>query len=229
MSRESPVKAYRERPRSETASQRHARETRAAWWAGLSVSALLHLLVLVLWRGAIPLAPAEPALPANPDRAGGGGAMRAIAARLPASIEVPPPPRPVAAIEAPDIEVDDLEVSVSGLDLIPAAGVALPGIGGGVGEGEGGEGSGEDDFRAPMPRSVLPRWDPPSSVRGLEVTVRIHVDERGEPTGEVYLDPPTPDRKFNREIRESVRRMAYRPALRNGTPVAAWAEITFIF
>jgi len=201
-----------------------------AWRTGFAASTLLHLLVFVLWRGAVPLSPHETAGPRNPDLASGGGALQAVNARLPTAIEIPPPPQPVVAIEAPVIQVEDLEASLPGPDLAPVAQVAtFPGIDGARGKGDGGDGSGAEDFRSPMPRSILPRWDPPTSVRGLEVTVRIHVDARGRPTGEVYLDPPTPDRKFNREIEDSVRRMAYRPALRNGAPVAAWAEITFIF
>jgi len=149
---------------------------------------------------------------------------------LSATREIPPPPKPVVAIETPQVEIRDIQASMPGPDLTPAVQVAsFPGIGGGTGDGDGGEGSGSEDFVAPIPRSVLPYWDPPRSVRGLEVTVRIHVDAFGKPTGEVQLDPPTPDRRFNREIEDRVRRMEYRPGSRNGSPVAGWAEITFIF
>jgi TonB family protein len=162
--------------------------------------------------------------------AAGGGALQATNAVLPATREIPPPPKPVVAIEIPRLEIRDMQASMPGPDLTPAVQIAsFPGIGGGAGEGDGGDGAGSEDFVSPMPRSILPHWDPPKSVRGLEVTVRIHVDAFGKPTGEVYLDPPTPDRRFNREIEERVRRMEYRPASRNGSPVAGWAEITFIF
>ena len=212
------------------ASERHAREDRVAWWSGMAVSLLFHILVFVLWRGAVPFTPeqVEGARPATP--VGGGGALQATNAVLPAVREIPPPPRPVMAIENPVVEIVEVQASIPGPDLTPAVQVAsLPGIGGGAGEGDGGEGTGSEDFVAPVPRSILPHWDPPSSVRGLEVTVRVHVDASGKPTGEVQLDPPTPDRRFNREIEDRVRRMEYRPASRNGQPVEGWAEITFIF
>ncbi|MDH3732108.1 MAG: TonB family protein [Gemmatimonadota bacterium] len=211
-------------------SVRHAREARAAWWAGLAASLVVHVLIFVLWRGQIPfpIEQVEGARAATP--VGGGGALQAMHASLPAVREIPPPARPVLAIETPDVEIRDVEVSLPGPDLAPAGPIGnLPGIGGGSGEGDGGDGSGEEDYVSPMPRSILPHWDPPNSVRGMEVTVRIHVDASGRPTGEVVLDPPTPDRGFNREIEERVRRMEYRPASRNGQPVDGWAEITFIF
>ena len=196
----------------------------------MAASLLLHILLFALWRGVVPFTPEqlEGARPAAP--VGGGGALRAMNAVLPAVRDIPPPPRPVVSVETPVVEIIDVEASMPGPDLTPAVQVAsFPGIGGGRGEGDGGEGSGSEDFVAPVPRSVLPHWDPPSSVRGLEVTVRVHVDASGKPTGEVQLDPPTPDRRFNRELEDRVRRMEYRPATRNGQPVEGWAEITFIF
>jgi TonB family protein len=214
----------------QSASERHAREDRAAWWAGMVVSLIFHVLIFVLWRGDLPLLPEQTEGARPRSLAAGGGALQAVTAVLPAVREIPPPPKPVMAIETPEIEVRDVQASLPGLDLTPAAHVAsFPGVGGGTGEGDGGDGDGSEDFVSPMPRSILPHWDPPNSVRGMEVTVRIHVDAEGKPTGEVQLEPPTPDRGFNREIEERVRRMEYRPASRNGLPVAGWAEITFIF
>lgn len=219
-------------PAGESVSARHAREARAAWWGGLTASLLLHVLLLLLWRGGAPL-------PSDGARAGrqaspesGGGGMRAVNARLPEAREVPPPPEPVLAIDVPEVQITTVAASISGPELRPIPAGPLPGLGGagnGEGEGDGGTGDGGDDYVSPMPRSVLPHWDPPGSVRGMEVTVRVRVDERGRPTGEVVLDPPTPHRGFNREIEERVRRMEYRPAMRGGRPVPGWAEITFIF
>jgi len=213
-----------------SASERHAREDRTAWWVGMAVSLLFHVVVLLLWRGELPFSPEQPEGRRPSLAVGGGGALQATNAVLPAMRDIPPPPKPVVAIETPQVEVRVVQASLPGPDLTPAAQVApFPGLGGGDGEGDGGDGTGSDDFVSPMPRSILPHWDPPSSVRGMEVTVRIHVDASGNPTGEVQLDPPTPDRGFNREIADRVRRMEYRPASRNGSPVAGWAEITFIF
>jgi TonB family protein len=159
--------------------------------------------------------------------------MHAVRLPLTTRIEIPPPPAPRLTIDAPVVEYDQPPVILQGLTLDPAANAGgMPGLDTGLlGPGEG-EGSGAGlggDYRSPIPRSIVPHWDPPEAVRGMEVTVRVFVDEWGSPTGEVELDPPTPHRGFNREIVERVRRMEYRPARRNGSPVAGWAVITFVF
>lgn len=214
----------------ESAVARHDRRARRAWWGGMTASLALHILAFFLWRGASPLPVTEVAGHRN-DASPRGGGLRAVVARLPAAREIPPPPRPVLAVDVPEVEVTEVSASIAGPELSPVPVASLPGVGGGrgTGEGDGGSGDGEDDYVSPVPRSVLPHWDPPRSVRGLEVTVRVLVDERGHATGEVVLDPPTPDRRFNREIADRVRRMEYRPAQRGGRPVPGWAEITFIF
>ena len=43
----------------ESASERHAREDRAAWYAGMVASLLLHLALFVLVRGELPLLPEQ--------------------------------------------------------------------------------------------------------------------------------------------------------------------------
>lgn len=209
---------------------RHARRHRVVWRVAMLASVALHALAFLLWRGAAPvplaLASGDPrAIPAA-----GGGGVRAVAVRMPATREIPPPPRPALAVDAPEVEVREFEAPISGPVLAPVSQVALvPGRDGGTGSGPGGTGGGDDAFVPPMPRSVIPHWDPPESVRGLEVTVRVHVGPDGRPTGDVELVPPTPDRRFNREIIDRVNDMEYRPASRNGRPVPGWAEITFIF
>ena len=92
-----------------------------------------------------------------------------------------------------------------------------------------GDGGGGDRFTAPGPRSLVPAGDAPREVKGLRVTVRVYVDATGEPTGDVELEPPTPNRRFNDILKRKVREMRYHPARRNGNPVPGWAEITFIF
>lgn len=194
------------------------------------LSVALHALAFLLWRGAAPV-PADAAPGERPAASvAGGGALRALAVRVPAVRDIPPPPRPVPAVEVPEVVVRDFQAPVSGPVLAPVSRMALlPGRDRGAGGGPGGAGEGDPAFVPPMPRSVIPHWDPPESVRGLEVTVRVHVDAEGHPTGDVELDPPTPDRGFNREIIDRVHEMEYRPASRNGRPVPGWAEITFIF
>ena len=139
-------------------------------------------------------------------------------------------PGPCSRSDVPEVEIQETEANRIVADLLPV-GVPAPsaGRGEGAGQGDDGEGGGVDGgYIAPVPRSVVPHWDPPGSVRGMEVTVRIFVDATGRP-GLVELLPPTPDEGFNRDIIRQVRGWEYRPALRDGDPVDGWAEITFIF
>ena len=193
------------------------------------VSALLHaFLLFALVRPAPELErAARPGV--DPDLPAGGGGLRALRVSMPRRIEIPPPPRPVLAVDMPDIQVRDAAIEVSS-ELLPVGAPApSAGSGAGIGPGDEGAGGGEGDgYVSPVPRSVVPHWDPPGSVRGMEVTVRVFVDATGRP-GLVELDPPTPDEDFNRDIMRQVREWEYRPALRDGTPVDGWAEITFIF
>ncbi|WP_419163178.1 energy transducer TonB family protein [Candidatus Palauibacter sp.] len=193
-------------------------------------SALLHALLFFAWVRPVPeFASAQPR-GSDPDLAPGGGGLRSLRVSVPRSAEIPPPPRPVLAVDVPEVEIQETEANRIAADLLPV-GVPAPsaGRGEGAGQGDDGEGGGVDGgYIAPVPRSVVPHWDPPGSVRGMEVTVRIFVDATGRP-GFVELLPPTPDEGFNRDIIRQVRGWEYRPALRDGDPVDGWAEITFIF
>jgi TonB family protein len=161
-----------------------------------------------------------------------GGAMEAVQVAAPSRIEVPPPPKPT--IE-PDTPILDVIEPAAVWPAVAEAAAPWPGLGAGdaSGVGDGSEtglsGGGGPVVTAPVPRSIVPQWDPPDEVRGMRVTVRVHVDAAGYPTGDVELVPPTPNRRFNRQLADKVRRMAYHPARLDGAPVAGWAEITFVF
>lgn len=207
----------------------HPRE-RAVWWGGMLASVLLHALLLFAWVRPAPEFERAARPGADPDLPAGGGGLQALRVSMPRRIEIPPPPRPILAVDMPEIEIPEAEIEVSA-ELLPVGAPAPSagrGAGTGPGEGEGAGGGEGEDYVSPVPRSVVPHWDPPGSVRGMEVTVRVFVDARGRP-GLVELDPPTPDEDFNRDIMRQVRAWEYRPALRDGNPVDGWAEITFIF
>ena len=192
-------------------------------------SALLHAFLLFALVRPAPEFERAARPGVDPDLPAGGGGLRALRVSMPRRIEIPPPPRPVLAVDMPDIQVRDAAIEVSS-ELLPVGAPApSAGSGAGIDPGDEGAGGGEGDgYVSPVPRSVVPHWDPPGSVRGMEVTVRVFVDATGRP-GLVELDPPTPDEDFNRDIMRQVREWEYRPALRDGTPVDGWAEITFIF
>lgn len=118
------------------------------------------------------------------------------------------------------------------------AGMALPGLGDGLGgrpgngEGDGageGEGEGGDVYIAPRARTILRTWSPPEHVFGTEALVRVYTDEDGLPTGAIEFASQTADRETNDEIAYRVLNLTYWPATINGEPIAAWAEVSFEF
>lgn len=196
---------------------------------GLLVSVALHVAVALSWRaGPGPGTAGEgaEAPSATPRTSWSSGAVQAVALEAdPREVEVPPPPRPVIAA-SPDVSAPRMDegADFASVELTPRS-AGSPGGGRDGAEAQPGGGAG----RPPVPRSVLPEWDPPDEVRGTEVVVRVHVDSAGRPTGPVELDPPTGHEGFDRRLREKVRAMEFAPARSGGRPVAGWAELTFVF
>lgn len=216
-------------PSREMPLDRTARRFRRPLAVGLLLSVLLHVgLVLAAGRvgpgGALIPVPGAERARARPEPPP-TDALRAVDVRpVKTRIRVPAPPR---AVRAEPVEVEAAvprEEALGGSPLAPPPG---------GGEGKGPAGRTEAGSRLaspPVPRSVMPEWDAPASVRGGTVTVRVHVDSTGAPTGAVELDPPTPHDGFNRRLAETVRSMRFAPARTGaGRPVAAWAELTFSF
>lgn len=211
----------------ELATDRNGRRFRRALACGLAASVALHAALFALWRGA-PEAAAGPATSgAAAARPSPSEYMRAIRLRsvAPSPSPIPKPPAPVTAAAPRAVPVD-----AAGEGARIAVSLERPTAGGAVGGGGGAPGGGgASHLTPPVPRSVYPEWDPPGSVRGTTVTVRVRVDSTGCPVGPVQLAPPTADEDFNRRLRERVRRMRFAPARLAGRPVEAWAEMTFRF
>lgn len=152
-------------------------------------------------------------------------ALHAVAVRaVKTEIRVPAPPAEVRATPVELEAAEPREEAFAGSSLGPP-----PGGEGGPSR-PGGPAAGRPAETPPVPRSVIPEWDAPDAVRGRTVTVRVHVDSAGRPTGAVELEPPTPHEGFNRKLTETVRAMRFSPARTpGGRPVAAWAELTFSF
>ncbi|MDP2498172.1 MAG: energy transducer TonB [Candidatus Palauibacterales bacterium] len=208
----------------------------------LAVSVLLHVAVLLLWRvepppppGTTAAAGAAPSPSPPPDEA-----MRAVEIARPAAETDDEEGRPVA-VRLPEREPPTVSEPLSdrpslALERVSAAAAGsrrLAMAAGGEGASSGGEGTGSPGepgrISPPVPRSLLPQWDPPPEVRGTRVTVRVEVGRDGRPTGQVRLEPPTDDEDFNRRLRETLTSLRYSPGTRAGEPVVAWAEITFVF
>lgn len=217
-------------PSRESGSRTPAGRDRAAWWGGMLVSVLIHGLAFLLWPGATILL----------ESVGGSDADRVLDRSDPVRlVRLAAPDRrsaseassPLLVRRGPEIAVRRLEASRPALDLnradpLPSRPRAAPPT------RRGDSGllvAGEERYAQPIARAILPDWRPPRSLHGLAVTARVYVDAAGDPTGLVELVPPTRNRQVNREIVYRVRRLEYRPARRNGEPIAAWAEITFVF
>lgn len=207
----------------------------------LAASALLHAALFALWR-VQPLPPPGTGAPAGeaPSPAPPPEDALRVTRIAPAADAGEEPSRPAAARlpEAREPTVHEPTSSPSealSLERVrPASGAPRLALSTGEGspaQGSGPAGSAGEPGRIspPVPRSLLPQWNPPEGVRGTRVTVRVEVGRDGRPTGRVRLEPPTSSEEFNRRLRETLTSLRYRPARRAGEPVVAWAEITFVF
>lgn len=210
----------------------------------LAVSALLHGVLFLTWRAGPPPPPgtgetagASPSPTPPPENA-----LRAVEIARPQSEsrEEAESGRPVAE-RLPEVETAEVREPVPepaermALQAVAATGaprlvLATSGQGASASSRPGTGSPGEPGrISPPVPRSLLPEWNPPEQVRGKRVTVRVEVGRDGRPTGQVRLDPPTGSESFDRRLRETLTSLRYRPATRVGEPVVAWAEITFVF
>ena len=214
-----------EHPRELRVEERRRRE-RKVWRAGLLVSMLLHLALFLGWRGdVIPASPFAAAGPRSGDDRAAAGSMQAMNIRTPPPRVIVPPPLPIEV--SVEVEPVDFEEEV---ELDPAAVMGdepgpleRPGLEGGTGEGDAGNATeGRNRLQPATPRGMI---IPPTNreLRGTEVQVWVFVDETGRVVPDsTRLDPPTRDRGFNRRLIEEASEWVFRPAVREGRPVASW-------
>lgn len=219
-------------------SRRNSARNRKALIVGFSLSALFHAVVLLGWR--TPATDHQGSLAAGP-RAGdfraaeGGGEIIAIAIAPPRPIEIPAPP---AEVLLADLQVTDTpERRIQPVDLAGPDGGAMrladrsgPGLVGADGRGDSGaDAEGRDRNSLAIPRSIVPRIDAPREMRGMTISIRVHVSARGKPTGAIVFEPSIPDSGFEKRLRDDFLGMDYHPASRNGRPVADWMEMSMSF
>lgn len=223
---------------AEAPSRRNAERQRRALWAGFALSAAVHVLLLFAWRSAPQAASGSLAAGTRSGdyraAAGGGEEMVAINIALPRPIEVPAPPATNPRLRDPEVAANEPEQQVVAASLsAPGGGEgnrAGPGLSGAEGAGDGGtDRQGRDRRTPPTPRSITPRWDPPKELKGQRVTFRVRVDETGEPTGEIEVQPRVDETEFMRKVRKDLLGMDYLPGRRDGRPVADWVELTLTF
>lgn len=214
------------------AAERNDRRYRNALGAGLVLSLALHAALFLGWRTATPVTGASVAAgprSGDPVAAAGGGAMRALALAPLRTVEIPSPPEPIPVLDAPDVDVSVPTERLSAGVSLARPGGEDAGLPGATGRGDGGaDAEGRYRNTVPEPRVIIPDWDAPPKVKGMQVRLRVLVDERGRAV-DVELDPRTPDERFNRRLIESAMAMEFKPALRNGRPVRDWAVITRVF
>ena len=202
------------------------RRERWVWQCALVGSVLVHLLVLLFGGGrSIPL---SPGIAAGPDE----GGDRAAAGGLQVMNMVMPPPRPIerpfipipVAIEIEPVEFDmDQAFDESALPgELPGPGEAGTDTGDGAGNGgTDGEGSGHNPM--PVPRMIIPVVETPRGLRDFDLTVWVFVNELGDVVADsTWLQPPSPDRRYNERLISEAAEWTFRPAIRGGVPVAAW-------
>ena len=201
---------------------RRRREQRI-WRYALLGSVLLHLLVLLLGGSrSIPFSPGVAAGPkAGDDRAAGG--LQVLTMVMP-----PPPPieRPIIPIPV-DIDIEPVEFDMdqafdASAILGERPGLGETGIETGDGAGNGGtDAAGRNPM--PVPRGMILPVDTPRSLRGFDLTVWVFVNELGEVVADsTWLDPPSRDRRYNERVISEAAEWSFRPATRDGVPVAAW-------
>ena len=224
---------------------------------GLGLSAAVHLLLIGLaaWGTYHRLAESDgdpgDGSGRNPG-GGGGGVVLAVLAQAPALPSAPPPPAltvpSLAALTVPVEQAPEsvpAQVTAEELARLAQATGAGAGTGGGPGSGTGsgggsgsgtGPGVGSDSgpgggrgayFEPQLHGMILPPADKPASVRGLKATARFEISATGE-IMRVTLEPTLPDRRYQSEFLDRLRRCTFTPASSSdGRPIPGVFVIRF--
>lgn len=184
---------------------------------------------------------------------GGGNRMFAVFTAPAASMPAAPPPPIVMptqlSMQIPVTRLPDVEqpAAPSVADLLHQTQGAGPGQGEGTGTGTGpgsgsgtgggigsgkGPGVGSDSggtgrIFPPVPIGLLLPPPAPSGLRGVRLTVRFEISERGEVLS-VEVDPPIRDRGYRNEFMDRMRRYIFTPARTlEGRPVRVVFPVQF--
>ena len=152
------------------------------------------------------------------------GDVEAIRVSQPPPVPLVPPALPVPT--ALDIEPIELAREPD-FDLAALLGDPGPPGPPGLDPGDHDTGdSGESDIVGPHQRGMIM---PPEhkALRGVTLDVWVFVDATGGVVADsTRLDPPTRDRKLNRQLIREASEWSFRPATQAGVPLAAWYRYT---
>ncbi|MCY3808307.1 MAG: hypothetical protein OXG58_02530 [Gemmatimonadetes bacterium] len=190
----------------------------------LLVSLVFHLSVFVLGgRREIPTLSAE-ASARKAELLVARGGVEAIRVSQPPPVPLVPPALPVPT--ALDIEPIELAQELD-FDLAALLGDLGPPGPPGLDPGDhGAGGSGDSDIVGPRTRGLI---IPPDhkALQGVTLDVWVFVDAAGGVVADsTRLDPPTRDRKLNRQLISEASEWRFHPAIRAGVPLAAWYRYT---
>ena len=200
------------------------RRERKTLGIALLVSLVFHLSVFAIGgRREIPTLSAEASARKAKLLVARGG-VEAIRVSQPPPVPLVPPALPVpTALDIEPIELaqePDFDLAALLGDLGPP-GPPGPDLGDhGTGDG------GESDIVRPRFRGMIMPYDY-KALRGVTVEVWVFVNAAGGVVADsTRLDPPTRDRKVNRQLISEASEWSFHPATRAGVPVAAWFKYT---
>jgi hypothetical protein len=198
--------------------------------ASLAISLVVHVVAFLFWKTVpLPTSPFSAAGPRAGDSRAAGAGMQALNLQVPPSRPLIPPRVPLISLDLTEpVEINFEEVlDPSSLFGERPGTTEGAGIEGGEGRGDGGTAAeGLFSLVPPSPRGMI---IPPTNrrLRGSQVEVWVFVDEAGRVVPDsTRLNPPTSDRGFNRRLIEEAAEWVFNPAMRAGTPVAAWFPYT---
>ena len=197
------------------------RRERRIWRNGITMSVAVHFLLFFIWKiTAIPISSSMPLGPEQSEGAVDEGSLRALSIWVPPKLPVSPSPIPIPSqIDIRETKLPQIteREAVSALGKSPSLDKPL-----GLRDGFGTTYQGTSDWMPATPRDMII----PSNkhdLNGKEIQVWVFVDESGGVIPDsTYIDPVPENEDFNRRLIRQAAEWLFRPATRDGKPVASW-------
>ena len=185
------------------------------------MSVAVHFLLFFIWKiTAIPISSSMPLGAEQSEGAVDEGSLRALSIWVPPKLPVSPSPIPIPSqIDIRETKLPQIteREAVSALGKSPSLDKPL-----GLRDGFGTTYQGTSDWMPATPRDMII----PSNkhdLNGKEIQVWVFVDESGGVIPDsTYIDPVPENEDFNRRLIRQAAEWLFRPATRDGKPVASW-------